>query len=61
VVLEAMERWIECARTHLEDIARDLLDSKRDAPAMHRLERECLQDQQIERALQPLRRFAHIE
>ena len=56
LVLEPMERWIECAGAHLEHIARDLLDAKRDAPAMHRLERECLQDQQIERALQQLRR-----
>jgi hypothetical protein len=28
---------------------------------MHRLQRECFQDQQIESALQELRRFAHID
>ena len=51
LVLQAVKRWIKRARTHLEHVARDLLDPKRDAPAVHRLERECLQDEEIERAL----------
>ena len=59
LVLQAMQRRIECAGAHLEHLAGDLLDAKRDAPAVHRLERECLQDQEIQRALEQVSGFTH--
>ena len=43
----------------LEDIARKLLDAQRDAPAVHGLEHERAQDEQIERALQKIGGWRH--
>ena len=46
-----MERWVERSRTNLEHLAGDLLDSEREAPAVHAVERQGLQDQKIQRPL----------
>src|SRR5205823_4642515 len=46
--LEALERWIERALIDVEASARDLSDAEADPPAVHRLERECLEDQQVD-------------
>src|SRR5512138_1821851 len=47
--LEALQRDEERAWVDLEDAARGLLDAAGDAEAMHRLEAERLQNQQVER------------
>ena len=47
-----MERRIERALVDLEDVARDLLDALGDAPAVHCLEGQCLEDEHVERPLQ---------
>src|SRR5688500_10632272 len=43
--LEALEGGVERALAHLERIARELLDSLGDSPAVHRLERERAKDE----------------
>ena len=51
---ETMERGIERALIDLQHVSRDLLDALRDAPAVHRLERQRLQDEHVERALEEI-------
>ena len=41
------------------DVLRDLLQPLRDAPAVHRLERNRLEDQEVERALEDVSLIAH--
>jgi hypothetical protein len=60
LMLQAVQRRVERSRTHLEDFAGDLLDAKRDAPSVHRLEGDGFQDQEIQRALEQVSRFAHV-
>src|SRR5215212_1344726 len=55
-----MQRRVERPLLHLQHLARDLLDPLRDRPAMRRLEREGLQDQEIEGALHEIGRSAHM-
>jgi hypothetical protein len=47
-----MQRWVERALVDLQHVARDLLNALRDSPAMHGLERERLEDQHVQRALE---------
>ena len=47
-----MQRWIERALLHLEDVVRHLPEALRDAPTVRRLEGQCLHDKQVECALQ---------
>ena len=54
LLLQAMERRVERPLVDPQDVARDLLDALRDAPAVHRLERQRLQDEHVERALQEI-------
>src|SRR5687767_9128679 len=48
-VLEPDERGIDRALTDVERVAGHLLDAKRDPPAMHGLEGERLEHEQVER------------
>src|SRR4249920_2838863 len=61
LALEAMQRRIERSLLHAQRILRDLLDAIGDGPAVLRLERERLEDQEIERSLRQidLRRLGH--
>ena len=59
MLFELVERGVERALADLQDVARHLPDALRDRPAVHRLERDDLQDQQVQRALHEIGRFAH--
>ena len=52
--LHPLERWVEAALVHLEHLPRRLPDAEADAPAVQRLERERLQDQQLQRSLEQI-------
>ena len=54
LLLEAMECRIERPLIDAQDVLRDLLDAQRDSPAVHRLERQGLQDEHVERSLQEI-------
>ena len=54
LLLQPVKRRVERALIDAQHVARDLLDALRDAPAVHRLERERLQDEHVERALQEI-------
>jgi hypothetical protein len=45
---------------HLEHVLRHLTDALRDAPAVHRLQGEGFENQQVQRALDQISRFAHL-
>ena len=49
---QPLQGGVEGARLHVEDVARQLRDALADAPAVHGLQVERLQDQHVERALQ---------
>ena len=49
--LQPLERGEQRPGVDLEDAARDLLDAPRDAEAVHRLQAQRLEDEQVERAL----------
>src|SRR5437868_4113661 len=51
-ILEAMQRGVERALVHLQDIARDLLNPLGYPPAVHGLKGERFQDEHVERALE---------
>src|SRR5579863_4785344 len=51
LLFEPVERRVERALGHGKDVAGDLLDALRDAPAVLRLERQRAQDEEIEGAL----------
>ncbi len=60
--LEPLQRRQQRSGVDLEDAARDLLDTPRDAEAVHRLEAERLEDEQVERALNDVGvGFVHAE
>src|SRR5688572_6722022 len=59
LLLQSMKGGIERALRNLQVFVRYLLNPFRDGPAMLRFEREDLQNQQIERALDEVGRFAH--
>jgi hypothetical protein len=48
LLLEPLQRGIQRAERDLEDSLRNLLDALRDPVAVERLERERLQDQQLQ-------------
>jgi hypothetical protein len=56
-----VERRVERPVAHLQYVARDLLQSLRDRPRVERLERNDLQQQQVERALHQVGRLAHVD
>lgn len=58
VLFEFVQRWIEGALAHLENVAGDLADALCDGPAVHRLQGDDFEDQQVEGALDEIRRFA---
>src|SRR5215813_15321021 len=47
VLLELVERRVQRALADLEHLARHLADALRDGPAVHRLERDHLEDEQV--------------
>src|SRR4051812_31191049 len=47
-----MQCGVERSLVDLQDVARDLLNALRDAPTVHGLEREGLEDEHVERPLQ---------
>src|SRR5690348_16453828 len=55
-----MERWIKRALVHLQHLARHLTDALRDAPPVPRLGRNGLENQEIQRSLHQITRFAHL-
>jgi hypothetical protein len=55
-----MQRGIKRALVHLQNLLGDLPDALRDAPAVHGLERKSSQDQQVQRALNQVRRLGHL-
>ena len=58
--LEPLQRRIQRALVDAQHVLGDLLDALRDAPAVQRPERQRLEDQQIERALQQIE-FGHYD
>src|SRR5262245_16711048 len=59
LLLEPMQRWIERALLHRQHVVRELQHSLGDAPAMQRLTRERLQNEEVERALEKVGGFRH--
>src|SRR5262249_9811461 len=59
LLFQLVQRGVERAVADLEDIARHLQEPLADRPSMQRLEREDLQQQEVERALNQVGRFAH--
>src|SRR5215471_21826624 len=58
-LLQLVQRWIEGAVADLENISRNLLQALPDGPAMQRLERQYLQEQQIQGSLDKIGWLAH--
>src|SRR5437867_6800739 len=54
-VLEPMECGVERTLIDLEHVPRELLDPLRDAPAVHRLERDGFEDEEVEGPLEDVR------
>src|SRR3954466_6988463 len=59
VLLELVQGGVERPVADLEHLARDGLESLAHRPAVGGLEREHLEDQEVERALYQVSRFAH--
>jgi len=59
LLLEAMEGGVERALLDQEDVARDLLDTFGDGPAVLGLKCESFEDQEIESALHEVVGFTH--
>src|SRR4029077_20624000 len=59
LLLEAMERRIERALADRQRVVRQQLNALGEAPAVNRLARDGLEDQQIKRALEEIRRLRH--
>src|SRR5262245_44625373 len=59
LLLELVQRRIERSVADLQRVAGDLAEPLADRPAMHRPEREDLQDQKVQRALNEVGWFAH--
>src|SRR3954453_17511371 len=49
-----MQRGIERALLHTQDVAGDLLDTFRNGPAVKRLKRQGAEDEQVQRALRKI-------
>jgi hypothetical protein len=54
-----MERGVERALIHLQDVVRNPANALGDGPAVHGLEGNGFQDQEIESALNEVGGFAH--
>jgi len=50
-MLKPVKGWIQGALIHSQNIVRELADTLRDGPAMHRLKRKDLQNEKIQRSL----------
>ena len=59
-MLETMQRRIQSALVHLENVVGDLADSLGDGPAVHGTERDSLEDQEVNGALDEVGRLAQI-
>lgn len=59
VVLELVERGVERAVADLESVGRDFAKTVADRPPVHRLQREHLEDEHVEGALNEIVRLAH--
>src|SRR5687768_12102401 len=53
-LLQPDQRRVDGALAYLQRILRELLDAVGESPSVHRRQRECLEDEQVERALQDL-------
>jgi len=60
LLLELEEGRVERPFAHLKDVARERPQAQADGPAVHRLERQDLQEQEVEGALDEVARLAHI-
>jgi hypothetical protein len=60
LMLETMQRRIKSTLVHLQNVAGDLANSLGDGPAVHRTERDGLEDQQINSALDEVSRLAQF-
>src|SRR6185436_18027793 len=58
-LFELVQRRVERAVAHLQHVAGDLLEALADRPGVERLEREDLEDQEVEGALDEIGWFAH--
>src|SRR5580765_8274110 len=58
-LLELVQRRVEGSVADLEDVGGQLLESLPDRPPVHRLEREHLEDEEVQRALHEVVRLAH--
>src|SRR5580658_2631959 len=60
LLLQLVQGGIKRAVADLQNIAGNLLEPKADSEAVERLQREDLQKQQVQGALNQVRRFAHV-
>src|SRR5690242_16053160 len=59
IVLELVERRIQRSVAHLQRVGGDVTEAMADRPSVHRLQREHLEHEHVERALNEIVRFAH--
>ena len=59
LLLQLVQGGVERPLAHLQDVIRHLGNALRDSPAMRRLKRNDLQNQEVERALHEIGWFAH--
>jgi hypothetical protein len=60
LLLKLVKRRIQGTLTDQKHVVRHLTDALGDRPPVHRLERDNLENQEIERALHEIGRFAHV-
>jgi hypothetical protein len=58
-LFQSVNRRVERSLLDLEDLCTDLLDTLRNSPAVHWLEGDSFENEQVERALDQIGRFAH--
>src|SRR5271165_1241833 len=59
ILFELVQSWIQRALAYLENVAGHLPDALRNRPSVHRLKRDCFQNQQVECALHEIGWLAH--
>src|SRR5580700_10193903 len=59
LLLEFVQRWVQGAVTHLEDVPRDLFKAEADGVAVEGFEGQNLQEEKVESALNQVGRSAH--
>src|SRR4029079_4541986 len=59
LLLQLVERRVERTVAHLQHVRRQLLEPLADRPAVHRFERQHLEDEKVQRALHQIVRLAH--